>query len=155
MPDLIQSKYAKGLMIQPYPRGAGEIVTVRATIEATTANLAAGNIFEMMALPDNCRPVDMIFIADDLDSGTPAIDFDIGIMSGTFGDDDNTRTCGAEFFDGDTTGQAAGSSRMSLVTGFELAPAATTRGIGIKVVTAPATAVAGTITLIAQFAVAD
>jgi len=156
MPDLIQSKYAKGLMIQPYPRGAGEVVTVRATLEATTGNLAANNIFEMMAMPDNCRVVDMILIADDLDDdGTPAITFDVGIMSGDFGDNDDTRTCGAQFFDGDDSAQAGGASRMSLVTGFELAPSATTRGIGVKVATAPDSAVAGTITLIAQFAVAD
>jgi len=155
MPDLIQSKYAKGLEIQPYPRGAGEVVNVRATIEVTAAMLALNNVFEMMAMPDNCRPVDMVFIADDLDFGTAAITFDVGIMSGNYGDDDDERTCGAEFFDGDTTGQAAGVSRMSLATGFELAPSQTTRGIGVKVATAPDTAVGGTITLIAQFAVAD
>ena len=156
MPDLIQSKYAKGLMIQPYPRGAGEIVTVRAAVTLLAAQVAINNVIEMMAMPDNCRLVDMTLIATDLDTNvSPTITLDAGLVSGTFGDDDNTRTCGAEFFDGDTSAQAGGVARMSLATGFNVEPSATTRGIGVKIAAAAATAAGGTITLIAQFAVAD
>lgn len=149
-----QSDYAKGTIDLPVPECAGQVVTHRLEYSWPAAGLSANDIIEFGVVPSNLRVVDMTLISDDLDTnGTPTIVLDVGILDGTWQDNDSSRTTiGDEFFDGATVAQAGGVVRMSEADGFELAKSASDRSIGIKVMTAAATSAAGTITLIAQFA---
>lgn len=143
---LHQSNAAKGVTPIPYPSISGPVTGFRVAFTVPD-DIVEGDIIEMCAIPPGCRVVDAIFDSDDLDSGTPAIVWDIGIMSGAFGDNDADRTCGDEFFDGITTSQGGGAVRSTLAKAFRTTTAATARGVGAKLVTDAATAVEGVIGL--------
>lgn len=147
MPTLIQSDAAKGIDGTPYADSNGDVQAKRVAV-TLPATHAANDILEMLIIPPGMRPVDMVLDADDLDSnGAPAITFDVGWMSGTPGDNDNTRTVAAEFFSGSTVGQAGGTARPTLATAFRQPVSNSARSIGIKVANAAATKVAGTVGL--------
>jgi hypothetical protein len=152
MPTVHQSNTAKGLVNPPYPARAGEVVAIRETFEVTTAiGGAAGDIIEMLPIPPGCVPVDAVVHFADLDDATAMI-VDIGVMSGAWGDADDTRTCGDELFDGIDTPQAGGVARPTLAKAFTIARSNTHRSIGIKVATAAGTPAAGTVGLTVWFA---
>lgn len=147
------SKYTRGALRTSVP-DSGEVVAVRYKFALTTAILGAANdIVDLGVLPANCRVVDAVLDADDMDSnGTPTLAFDVGIMTGRPGDALDTdgvtaRTCGNEFFAASTVGQAGGSARMSAKGGFRVAPVGYDRSIGLKIQAAAATPVAGEIGL--------
>lgn len=144
---MLQTEYAKGVEIAPTPDGADDTTSYRATIDLATGDLTLNNIIEMGPLPAGCTLVDAILDSDDLDTGTPAITLDVGIMSGDFGVVDGARTCGAEILSGVTTAQAGGVVRPTLASAFRIAPSDVDRGIGVKIKAAPATAQAGTVGL--------
>lgn len=148
---LIQSDWAKLTKSSPYPSIGGGVVAQRFSVDVTAAQMVLNNIIEMGPIPPGCRPIDMILDSDDIDSVTSAA-LDVGIMSGTFGDNDAARTCGAEFFAANTVGQAGGSARPTLKTAFRVASTQTVRSIGVKFQAAPATPVAGTIGLTVLYA---
>ena len=152
MPTLIQSNVAKGNEAMPYPSQAGLVVAKR--VEVTVPVTAAANdIFEMLPCPTGFRPVDMILDSDDLDTnGAPTITLDVGWMSGTPGDNDSTRTVGAEFFSAATVGQTGTTARPSLKTAFRQTVSSAERSIGIKVNAAGTTKAAGTVGLTVLFA---
>lgn len=136
--------------VQPTNYGdcAGDVVVNQFYIDVTAAQIDAGNMFDVGILPANHTVVDMILIPGDLDSGTPAITLDVGILSGDVGDATSTRTMGAEFFSASTAAQGGTAERMSLASGFKVLPTEADRSIGVKVVTDAATAVAGRIRLL-------
>ena len=102
--------------------------------------LQAGDIIDLGPLPANYTVMDVVIDCDDLDTnGTPALAFDVGIMSGTPGDTVSARTCGAEFFSGATIAQTGGVARTTLKTAFRVVPTGADRSIGLKVTTAAAT----------------
>lgn len=142
---VIQSKYAKGVEGSPFPGMAGGVVAKRYAY-TFSANPTANDIIELAPLLAGARVVDMIFDTDDLDSGT-AISFDVGLMSGNWGDESQSRTIGAEFFSALTTSRTGGVARPTLQSAFRTAPAATDRSIGVKIVAAAGTFAAGTIGL--------
>lgn len=144
------SKYATGEIPLPYPKCAGEVVAYRFSYTVPTT-IAEGDIIELAVLPAFCRPVDAIFDSADLDSGSPAIVWDIGVMSGAVGDG-GSRTCGDELFDGITTSQAGGVVRPTLQKAFQISPTSDHRSIGAKLVTDAATAAAGEIGLTLYYA---
>lgn len=145
--SLILSKYAKGLIALPYPSAADDATGIRFSHTLSTAP-ALGDILELGVIPAGCRVIDLIFDGDDLDAdAAPVIVADVGIMSGTFGSEDDTRTCGAEFFSGSTLLQSGGVERPTLKSAYRTTKASTDRGIGVKFTTAPATFAAGTIGL--------
>lgn len=148
---MLQTEYAKGVEVAPTPGGAGEVVSYRATIDLATGDLTLNNIIEMGPLPAGCVLVDAILDTDDLDSGTPAITLDVGIMNGDFGAltdaDGNARTCGAEILSAVTTAQAGGVVRPTLKTAYRIDRSDVDRGIGLKIKAAPGTAAAGTVGL--------
>lgn len=152
MPTLIQSSAAKGQVGTPYSQFAGGVTVARASV-TFPAGAAQNDIFEMLPIPAGHIVVDMILDSDDVDSGT-AVLFNVGIMSGDWGVNDNTRTCGAEFFSGSNVGQAGGVVRPTLATAFRQAAPSVPKSIGIKVATAPGTGVAGTVGLTVLFAAA-
>jgi len=131
---LIQSKYAKGLIIPPFPAFAGGVVAHRFAHDFASAP-ALNDILELAVIPAGACVVDMIVDSDDMDSGT-ALLFDIGIMSGNWQVNDGARTVGAEFFSGLNIGQAGGSARPSLKTAFRTQRIGTDRSIGVKIATA-------------------
>lgn len=144
---LRQSDYAKGILPTPYPHNAGAAVTQRYAM-TVPANAALDDVLELAPIPAGCRVAEIVMDCDDLDTGgSAAIVLDVGIMSGAWGDNDSGRTCGDEFFDGVTTGQAGGVVRPTLAKAYRTPAAATARSIGVKIATAAATGQAGTIGL--------
>lgn len=144
-----QSDYANGSKSSPYPSEAGVVCALRATFSVPT-DIAAEDIVELACLPPGCVPVDAIFDSDDLDTNaTPTMVWDVGIMSGDWGDADSAsaRTCGDEFFDGSTTSQAGGVARTTEKDGLRVAASGSARSVGAKLVTVGATPAAGTIGL--------
>ncbi len=116
------------------------LVSMRALFPVRAA-LAADDIIEMLVLPADCVLVDAVLDASDLDSGTtPALAYDVGLMSGPVGLSDLNRSVGAELFSGATTGQAAGMARASLRSAVAQLASDKNRSIGIKIGTAAATA---------------
>lgn len=148
---LIKSKYVSGPFRSPVPDSAGEVVAIRYEYAFTAAQLVTGNILDLGVLPADCRVTDMILDSDDLDSGSPAVTLDVGIMTGSPGETldaaGNARTMGAEFFSATTIAQAGGVVRPSLTSAFRVASVAYDRSIGVKVLLQPATAADGTIGL--------
>lgn len=134
---------------------AGDVVVNQYFIDVSAAQIDAGNMFDVGVLPAYHTVVDMILIPDDLDTGSAALTLDVGLLSGTVGDDVSTRTIGAEFFSASTAGQAGTLTRMSLATGFKILPTEVDRSIGVKVVTDAATAAAGRIRLLVSIAPMD
>jgi hypothetical protein len=145
--SILQSAYAKGNRVAPYPQIAGAATTHRFSMEIP-ADVAQDDILELAVIPQDAEPMDIILDCDDVDAnGAPAIVMDVGIMSGEFGDNDPARTCGNEFFAGSTVGQAGGVERASKPSAFRVAKSNKARSIGVKITTAPATGQAGSIGL--------
>lgn len=137
------SPVALGVKLNPAPALSGTATVLEGEF-TVPAGLAAGDVIEMLFLPAGVSVVDVMLLADDLDSnGTPTLALDVGIVSGMAGDDDPARTCGNEFFAADTTARAGGVARMSRIGGFRVPRSDTRRGIGIKVATAAATLAVG------------
>jgi hypothetical protein len=110
----------------------------------TVAGIIATDVIEFGILPAGYVPMDAILAVEDLDSnGTPTITFDLGLISGTAGLADNSRTCGNEAFAASTVGQAGGVARPTKSAFALTAPTTADRGIGVVVGVAAATAVIG------------
>ncbi len=147
MVNILQGDAAKGKIPVAYPCTAGETVS-QVWDYSALATLIATDIIELAQIPPNAEPIDFILTCDDLDSdGTPTIVFDLGIMSGDWGNTDGARTCGAEILSGSTLAQAGGVERPTLKTAFRLAPSAEARSIGMKITTVAATPAAGSVNL--------
>lgn len=151
------SRFANNNLPTIYGDCAGDKIVNEFFIDLTAAQIAAGNIFDLGILPAFHTVVDMVLITDDLDSnGTPTITLDVGMLTGTPGDNvSSSRTCGAEFFSADTTARTGGVSRMSLATGFRVQPTGSDRSIGLKVNGAAATAAAGRVRALVSMAPMD
>ncbi len=146
-----QSDYAKGIKQAPYPSQSGVVTAHRFAMPAPVG-LALDDILEIAVLPPGYRVLDVILDTDDLDTGgSPALVFDVGFMSGEVGSL-GARTCGDEFLDGVTTGQAGGVVRPTLTKAFRTGVSNVARSIGIKAATAGATPAAGTIGLTVYYA---
>lgn len=130
--------------LSPVACGHGGLLAVRGVL-ALAAALAANDILDMVELPANHVPVDVVVDTDDLDSGgSPAITFDVGIITGTPGSS-SSRTAGNQFVASSTTPQTGGIIRTTKALGVRVASAPVNRSVGIKVVDAPATAVTGSL----------
>lgn len=118
----------------------------------TVAGLTAADVIEMVAFPAGTVPVDVTVVTEDLDTGTPAITFDVGLLSGSFGDT-GARTCGAEFLSDSNIGQAGGMARANVAAGLLLGHSTSDRSLGIKIEAAAGTLATGKkIRMIATFA---
>ena len=133
---------------------AGDVVINNYFIDVTAAQLLLNNVFEIGPIPAGHTVVDATLIPDDLDSGT-AITLDVGIMSGTPGDVVSVRTTGAELFAASTAAQTGIAAHPTLASAFTILAKEIDRSIGVKVATAPTTAVAGRIRLQVLVAPAD
>lgn len=124
---------------------AGDVIVNDYFVDLTVAQMTAGAIIDLGMLQANMTVSDMILVPDDIDTGA-AVTLDVGILSGTPGDA-ATRTCGAEFFAASTAGQTGAIARPTLPSAFRVAATGADRSIGVKIVAAPATPVAGRIRL--------
>ena len=82
------------------------------------------DVLELAYLPPYCR----ITEATLLTVGTGAVTFDVGVMSGAIGSEDESRTSGTELFDGVTPTTAQEAALADLVA---LAPSGDARSIGV------------------------
>ncbi len=141
-----KSPAALGKLNIAYPGFAGQAVTFRYAMNVP-ANVLADDILELAPIPPNCRVAEIVLDSDDLDThGTPTMAFDVGIMSGQWGED-GARTVGAEFFDGITTPRTGGVARPTLASAYRTVASELTRSIGVKVAAAAATGAVGTVGL--------
>ena len=124
-----------------YPDCAGDVVVNRYEIDLGSAplkgvTLAADDILDIGIIPATAQVVDVVIDSDDLDTdGSPALAFDVGVLTGTPGTT-GTRTCGNEFFAASTVAQAGGVARMTKKEGFRVARANTDTSVGVKITTA-------------------
>lgn len=141
---LIQSEWATRQRNTATADCAGEEVAQMFEVKLPAAALVANDIIELGILPAYNTITDAILVADDLDTGgSPALAFDVGIMSGEVGDKDSVRTCGAEVFAASNVGQAGGVARTTLASAFTIASTDKDRSVGVKITTAAATQAAG------------
>jgi hypothetical protein len=149
---LTQSKYAKGIIPIAYPSIAGAVSAMRFS-HSVAAAPAVGDIIELGVIPAGTRVVDILIDSDDLDTdGAPTISWDVGVMSGAFGDDDQARTCGNQFFVASTVSRAGGVERASKATAFRTASSGNDRSIGIKCAAVAAAFAAGQVGLTVMLA---
>lgn len=120
---IVQSAWGAGLHQAPVSGEAGTVVAERYTFTVSD-DLAADDIVELAVLPAYHTVVDAILLGEDV--GT----VDVGIMSGTVGSSDQSRTSGDELFSAAATGSVA---RMSKASGFTIEPVEADRSIGVKV----------------------
>jgi hypothetical protein len=132
------------------PHSAGEVYVANFEV-ALDADLAANDLVGLAAIPPDCIPVDICMIVPDLDTGTVALLFDVGILNAAKTD----LVPSSLLIDGSTAGQAGGVARMDdYECAYEpatwLAEATSPEKheekiVALKVMTAAATAAAGTI----------
>lgn len=144
MAIILQSPYAKNQRAVAVSDGASDVVVNDFFYDLATTDNLTGSIIDIGYLPAYHTVSDAILIADDIDSGSAAV-LDVGLMSGTPGSTDTSRTCGAELFSGSTLGQTGGTARPTLASAFKIQATEADRSIGVKITTQSGTAVAGRI----------
>ncbi len=127
----------------PEPLGAAAPVTLAFEyITKASEPLATGSIIEIGGIPANCVVSDAFIAFEDIDGGTAA-SVDIGLLSGTYGRVDDTRTEGTQFAAANTTAPRSGGLVPVTAAVLLLEPSTSDRGIGIKFVAGPGTQVNG------------
>lgn len=136
--------YISGRLPVPTPAGA-EVLCTRFTIAMATADLDANDFGQIGILPAGCVPVGLLVDGTDMDSSTAAMILDVGIID----------TAGTALSTVAADGGAAWGSTTAANTAFcqqilsrpmlTVTATQTDRKIGVKVATAPTTAVAGTL----------
>lgn len=138
--------YITGRAPVPTPAGA-ELIATRFTLAMATADLALNTIGQIGILPAGCVPVAVYVDGTDMDSGAAAEIFQVGILD----------AAGTAFSSAAADGGAAWGSTTAVNTAFQqqilsqpmmtVTRSDSDRKIGVKVTTAPTTAVAGTLGL--------
>lgn len=134
---------------RPVPTPAGsEVLATRFTLAMATGDLALNTIGQIGILPAGCIPTDVRVDGTDMDSGAGAAVFQVGIWDGSSA---NLSSAAAD------GGGAWGDTGTAVATAFDkqltrtlnnmasVSKADTDRRLGVKVTTAPSTAVAGTL----------
>lgn len=144
---LKQSDHAKGVITTPVATGC-EVVVCRASY-TLTADLAVGDIIELMPLPAGHVPVDILVDGDALGAGT----ISVGLLTAAKDDLDTTASGGAAWLTGGAVtsafglrADAAGIRAMSRCAASQTA----NRPIGIKIAT-DTSATSGTVGLTLLF----
>jgi hypothetical protein len=122
---IMQSDWALGQKAVPLCGAAGVVHTERFRF-VVSSNVTTNDIIELGVLPAGAIITDAVLNADELG----AVTLTAGLMTGTVGDTDGGRTCGAELFSG-----AADASvvRASIAAGLRLTATDADRSIGVKV----------------------
>lgn len=138
--------YITGRKPVPTPSG-GELLAVRFTLDLGTADLALNDVGQIGILPAGCLPVDVHVDGTDMDSSTAAVIFQVGILN-TAEDDLSTASADGGAYWAATTAANAAFHQRPTINGISLVSvtkATADRKLGLKVATAPTTAVAGTV----------
>lgn len=124
-----------------------EICAMRFTLAMATADLALNTIGQIGVLPAGCVPVDVIVDGTDMDSGAAAMVLQVGVWDGASASLSTAADDGGAHW-GVTTAVNTSFQQRLTQNGNAMAtvnPTQTTRKLGVKVATAPTTAVAGTL----------
>ncbi len=138
--------YLTGRKPAPFPAG-GEVLAVRFTLDLPTVDLALNDAGAIGILPAGCVPVDVHVDATDMDSGAAAMVLQVGIANTALSDISTAAADGGAHWGVTTAANTAFHQRLTF-NGQALVsvqPTGTDRVIGLKVATAPTTAVAGTV----------
>jgi len=138
--------YITGRKPIPTPSG-GEILAVRFTVDLPTGDLQANDIGQIGILPAGCLPVDVHVDGTDMDSSTAALIFQVGLLNAAEDDLSTASADGGAYWCATTAANAAFHQRPT-INGLALVSvtkSVTDRKLGLKVGTAPTTAVAGTV----------
>ncbi len=157
MPFSASNDFITGRRQCKYPAGS-ELVTERFTIALATGDLALNTIGQVGWLPAGCIPVEVRVDGSDMDSSTAAAVFQVGVWDGSGA---NLSTAAAD------GGGAWGDTGTAVNTAFDKSLTRTLnnmanvvksdsdRRLGVKVTTAPTTAVAGTLGVSLTYRAAD
>jgi hypothetical protein len=151
---IFKSDYATGAKQMPDVAGAA-VVAVRMPVSIAAAQ-ADNDMIEFGFLPEDCAVVDWFIDTADLDSGTPELIIDVGIINAA-GDGISTETAdgGDEWADGVTIGQSAGITRATTIAAVRTVPSASRRKVGAKIMTNAATGVLGVMAMTLFYRAAD
>ncbi len=148
----IKTQNASGVNPAPIPV-AQEDVTVFEELSLLAAQVANNNVLQMMILPAGCVPVGYILQSSDLDTGSPTVTVDLGILNEA-GDAISTAAAdgGDEWLDGSTLPQAGGIAlHTASATTFsvlkDVQPSDEDRVVAVVFKSAAATPAAGTVGL--------
>lgn len=138
--------YITGRKPVPFPAG-GELLSCRFDLALPTGDLALNTIGQIGILPAGCVPVDVYVDGTDMDSSTAALVFDVGVLDAAGTALSTDAADGGGKWGSTTAANTAFYQRLtpSLNAIPTVAKASTDRKIGLKVATAPTTAVAGTV----------
>lgn len=146
MPFTASNDFTTGRVNPVTPAGA-ENVTMRFPLAMALADLTLNTIGQIGILPAGCIPVQILVDGTDMDSGAAAMVLSVGVLD----------AAGTGFSSAVADGGAVWGATTAVNTAFQQQvlsqPMATVtrsdadRKIGIKVTTAPTTAIAGTLGL--------
>jgi len=130
----------------PAALDASNPITAYAEFTAATGQFAAADVLELIPFPAHTKLIYLAAHIEDLDSAT-GLTLDFGVLSGQYlnalDDAGSARTCGTEFGDNLTTGQAGGSVLGTAAQMLAIAPSQLDRSIGFKIEAAPTTLIPG------------
>ena len=147
-----KSNYVKGIVPQPTPIGK-EVISVFAAMALLTTDIDLADVIQFFILPAGCVPVDYVVGATDMDTGTPILAANFGLLNA---DQDAISTAAA---DGGAAWIAAlalsGTAAITLSTASKAAydvlkavqPSSVDRVVAFVISTAATTAAAGTLEL--------
>jgi len=138
--------YITGRKPVPTPAGA-EVLAVRFTLDLLTTDLALNDIGQIGILPAGCIPLDVQVDGTDMDSSTAAVIFQVGIWDGSGASLSTAAADGGAGWGSTTAVNTAFNQRLTMNgNAINTVTASTSdRKLGVKVTTAPTTAVAGTL----------
>lgn len=144
MPFVNSNDFTTGRSAPVSPTGA-ELASMRFTLAMPVGDLAINTIGQIGVLPAGCIPVQLMVDATDMDTGVAAMVLQVGILdaAGTgfsAAAADGGAAWGSTVASTDAFQQQILSRPMAVVTRSDV-----TRKIGVKVVTAPTAAAAGTL----------
>lgn len=143
-----QSVICSGSKPAANPMGQ-ETITQPVSVAVAPGDIELNDLVEMWILPAGCIPVGYELDVTDLDTGTPAIAFDFGVIDELGAVSIDAVDGGDEWIDNSTLAQAGGivlhtaSAAASRVLAA-VQPVDYDRKIGVKIMTAAGTAAAGT-----------
>lgn len=123
----------------------GEVVAQRGAINLLTGDLVLNDTGAVMLLPAGCVPVDAVIDMDDLDSGAAALVFQLGIVNAGETDLSTAAADGGAHWGTTVAANTANTQRLTFngKAMVSVQPTQVDRKVGLKVATAPSTAVAG------------
>jgi hypothetical protein len=150
MATTLKSNHVKGITPMPAPTGP-EVVSVYESLAIATTDIDLADVIQFFVLPAGCVPVGYVIGATDMDTGSPALTADFGLLnSGETAISTATADGGAAWI---TNLAMSGTAAITLHTASKAAydilksvtAATTDRIVALVISAAAATAASGTI----------